>query len=258
MNKLITIGNPVREGCASPPDTVVSEPWPTERLVGLPDQPLFSIGAVARMLGIPVPTLRTWQDRYDVVVPERSPGGHRLYSRQQLEQLRFLRDQVSAGLSAADAHRLLQKRINTGLGLNGADIPSDGALLILLAEQDRFAAEFAEYFLRTEGYDVTLVTGADEARAQMEQMKQMERKAPDVAVIDLLISGGRGLQLCAHLNRYFEVPILAISSLELRDKAFEAGASAFLRKPIESLQLVATIKDLLGQSGLIRRRATNP
>ncbi|WP_308258908.1 response regulator [Pseudonocardia sp. H11422] len=215
----------------------------------MPDHPVFSIGAVARMLGIPVPTLRTWQDRYDVVIPQRSPGGHRLYSRQQLEQLRFLRDRVSAGLSPADAHRLLLERLHAGGRLNDADIPSDGtALLILLAEQDRFAAEFAEYFLRTEGYNVGLVVDEDEALAQTEQT------VPDAAVIDLLLSSGRGLQLCAHLHRRFDVPILAISTLELRDEALEAGASAFLQKPLESLQLVATIEDLLGQSGLVRRR----
>lgn len=214
----------------------------------MPDQPVFSIGAVARVLGIAVPTLRTWQDRYGVVVPERSPGGHRLYSRQQLEQLRFLRDRVSAGLSPADAHRLLRERLDAGGTLNDADTPDEGALLILLAEQDHFAAEFAEYFLRTEGYDVALVANKDDALAQM------ERNAPDAAVIDLLISSGRGLQLCAHLRCRFDVPIVAISSLELRDEALEAGASAFLQKPIESLQLVATIKDLLGQSGLLRRR----
>lgn len=215
----------------------------------LPDQPVFSIGAVARMLGIPVSTLRTWQDRYDVVVPERSPGGHRLYSRPQLEQLRFLCDRVSVGLSPADAHRLLQERVQAGGVLNDVNVPGGGALLILLAEQDRFAAEFAEYFLRTEGYDVALVGEEDEALAQM------ERKAPDAAVIDLLISSGRGLHLCAYLRHRFDVPILAISSLELRDEALEAGASAFLQKPIESLQLVATIKDLLGQSGLLRRKS---
>jgi DNA-binding transcriptional MerR regulator len=216
----------------------------------VPDQPIFSIGAVARVLGIPVPTLRTWEDRYGVVVPERSPGGHRLYSRQQLERLRFLRDRVSAGLSPADAHRLLGDRLQTGVALSHDDhSDSDATLLILLAEQDRFAADFAEYFLRTEGYDVALVVSEDKA------LSQMERKAADVAVIDLLISGGRGLPLCAYLHRHFDVPILAISALELRDEALEAGASAFLQKPIESLKLVAIIEDLLGQSGLLRRKA---
>jgi hypothetical protein len=44
------------------------------------DPPVYSIGALARILGIPTATLRTWEERYDVVVPERSPGGQRLYS----------------------------------------------------------------------------------------------------------------------------------------------------------------------------------
>ena len=214
----------------------------------MPDQVVFSIGAVARALGVPAPTLRTWEERYGVVVPLRSPAGHRLYSRQQLEQLRFLRDGISSGLSSADAHRLLRERLDGGVGLVPNDHSSSaGILLILLAEQDLFTADFAEYFLRTEGYDVALVVNEDEALAQM------ELKTPDVAVVDLLISSGRGLQLCAHLRRHFGIPILAICTLDLRDEALDAGASAFLLKPIDSLRLVATIQDLLGQSGLLRR-----
>jgi DNA-binding transcriptional MerR regulator len=219
----------------------------------VPDQVVFSIGAVARVLGVPAPTLRTWEERYEVVVPLRSPGGHRLYSRQQLEQLRFLRDLISSGLSSADAHRLLRERLDGGVGLIPNNPSSSaGILLILLAEQDLFAADFAEYFLRTEGYDVALVVNEDEALAQM------ELKTPDVAVVDLLISSGRGLQLCAHLRRHFGIPILAISTLDLRDEALDAGASAFLLKPIDSLRLVATIEDLLGQSGLLRRNPEIP
>ena len=72
----------------------------------MPDQPVYSIGALARMLGIPAATLRTWEERYGVVVPERSPGGHRLYSRLQVEQLRFVGDRLSDGMSVGDAYRL--------------------------------------------------------------------------------------------------------------------------------------------------------
>jgi CheY-like chemotaxis protein len=210
------------------------------------DKPTYSIGAVARMLGVPAATLRTWQDRYKVVVPERSPGGHRLYSRLQVEQLRFLRDQAVAGRSSADAHRLLRERLATGTSLTNTKIEDSDSLLILLAEQERYAAEFAKYFLRTEGYDVVLVTNADDALAAV------GRGGPGLAVIDLLISGGRGLELCARLRATTEVPILAISTLGLRDTALDAGASAFIRKPIDSLQLVAAIQDLLGRSGLLR------
>jgi DNA-binding transcriptional MerR regulator len=214
---------------------------------------VFSIGAVARVLGVPAPTLRNWEERYEVVVPLRSPGGHRLYSRRQLEQLRFLRDGISFGLSSADAHRLLRERLDGGVGLFSNDHSSSaGILLILLAERDVHAGNFVEYFLRTEGYDVALVVNEDEALAQT------ELKTPDVAVIDLSISDGRGLQLGVHLGRHFSIPVLAISTLDLRDEALDAGASAFLLKPIDPLHLVATIQDLLGQSGLVRRIPKKP
>jgi CheY-like chemotaxis protein len=201
------------------------------------------------MLGIPTATLRTWQDRYGVVVPERSPGGHRLYSRPQVEQLRFLRDQSAAGRSSADAHRLLQERLDAGVALRNTKTEDNSRLLILLAQQDRYAADFAEYFLRTEGYDVELVSDADDAVAAV------GHDAPDLAVIDLLISGGRGLVLCAQLRATSDVPILAISPLALRDDALDAGASAFLQKPVDSLRLVAAIQDLVGRSALLRPEA---
>jgi CheY-like chemotaxis protein len=212
-------------------------------------QPVYSIGAVAKMLGLQAQTIRTWQERYGVVVPERSAGGHRLYSRDQLEQLRFLGDQVAAGLSPGDAHRLLTERLASG-GVLPAMQPSGRSLLILLAERDPYAAEFSEYFLRTEGYDVALVLNDADAA-----FTEVAERSPDVVVVDLLISGGKGLQLCSRLReRGADVPILAISTFELRDKALEAGAYAFLLKPIEPLQLVSTVQDLLGRSAFINRR----
>jgi DNA-binding transcriptional MerR regulator len=211
-----------------------------------PGRPVYSIGAVARMLGIPAATLRTWQDRYAVVVPERSEGGHRLYTRDQVEQLRFLVDQVAAGLSPADSHRLLQERRAAGLSLRSAGGGNADSLLILLAERDPFAGEFAEYFLRTEGYDVALVLSVEDALAKAADI------GPDLAIIDPLISSGRGLELCRRLRDEEGVPVLAISTLELRDRAMTAGASAFLRKPVEPLQLVSAIRDLLGRSAFLR------
>ena len=67
------------------------------------------------MVGIPVATLRTWEDRYALVVPDRNASGHRLYSRDQVEQLRFIRTRMAQGLSAADAHRLLAEQLGAGL-----------------------------------------------------------------------------------------------------------------------------------------------
>lgn len=211
------------------------------------DRPVYSIGAVSKMLGVNPGTLRTWQDRYGVVVPERSEGGHRLYTRDQVQQLRFLIDQIAAGLTPADGHRVLEERLAAGLPLQSTDATGGDTLMILLAERDPFAAEFAEYFLRTEGYDVALVLSVEDA---------IDRSAsgrPDLAVIDLLISGGRGLELCRRLAEPDAAPVLAISTLEMREQALAAGASAFLLKPIDPLQLVSTVQDLLGRSAFLRR-----
>lgn len=49
-----------------------------------------------------------------------------------------------------------------------------------------------------------------------------------------------------------DVLIIAVSVLESRDLAVEAGADAFLLKPVEPLQLVSTVRDLLGSSAFLR------
>jgi DNA-binding transcriptional MerR regulator len=208
-------------------------------------QPVYSIGAVSKILNVPAATLRTWQERYGVVRPERSPGGHRLYSRDQLEQLRFLADHVAEGLSPGDAHRLLSEHIDSGTGVSEAN-PAGHKLLIMLVERDPYAADFAEYFLRTEGYEVVLELDADRA------LETAARLSPDLIKVELLVSGGRGLELCQELRTQTDAPILAICTIELRDAALEAGASAFLHRPAEPLQLVSAVQDLLGRSAFIR------
>jgi DNA-binding transcriptional MerR regulator len=118
-------------------------------------RPVYSIGAVAKMVGVEPTTLRSWEDRYGAVIPARSGGSQRVYSRDQVEQLRFISDRVQEGASAADAHRLLAERLGTPSSIRaGGD--DAVAIVILLAERDRYAAELCEYFLRTEGYDVCL------------------------------------------------------------------------------------------------------
>jgi len=207
---------------------------------------IYSIGAVERMLDIPAATIRNWEERYRLVKPERSDGGHRLYTRGQVEQLRFVKEGLDRGLQPAEAHRLL------GEQLARRSVPSIDAseqaprLLILLAERDPFAAEFAEFFLQTEGYEVALALDADDAALKLEQ------RLPQLAVIELLISGGTGADLCRRLKEAGVPACLVISTLDARDQALAAGADAFLRKPLDPLQFVSTVKDLLGKSAFLQ------
>lgn len=208
------------------------------------DRAVYSISAVSRMVGVPVATIRTWEDRYGLVVPARSAGGHRLYRRDQVGQLRFVRTQMAQGASAADAHRLLAEQAEAGLPV-AEQAGARERLVILLANRDRHTAEFEEYFLRTEGFEVEVALSAEAARESFSQ------KSPSVAVVELLISGGEGLDLCRFFKEQGNVLIVAVSVLESRDLAVDAGADAFLLKPLEPLQLVSAVRDLLGSSALV-------
>ena len=215
---------------------------------------IYSIGAVARMLGVPTQTLRAWEDRYQQIVPTRSGGGQRLYSRDQVDQLSFIRNQIEQGLQPADAHRILaQQRHKDAASIpvgrhTSAGAGVDVATTVLLAERDPYAAEFAEYFLRTEGYVVRIVL---EPAAAADILRD---EPPSVLVVDLLIAGGAGLALCRAARDNGSVPVLAVSAVDQRDQAFAAGAEAFLLKPLDPLQFVSTIRDLIGTSAFLRQR----
>ena len=153
----------------------------------------------------------------------------------------FLRERLDQGLPPGDAHRLLAERNLDPVDARRAE---GKRLTILLAERDPFAADFAEYFLRTEGYVAQVVFDAVEAG------RIVEADPPDLVVVDLLISGGAGLALC-RTARAGSIPVLAVSALDSRDVALSAGADAFLQKPLDPLQFVSTVRDLLGTSAYL-------
>jgi DNA-binding response OmpR family regulator len=155
-------------------------------------------------------------------------------------------------MSPADAHRLLAGRVAAGSVSLGAPEAAETRLLILLAERDPYAAELSEYFLRTEGYEVAAALDAAEAARRFEEL------TPSMTVIDLLISPGSGLELCRQLKQRSGAPVLAISTLEASDQALEAGADGFLQKPLDPLQLVSAVKDLLGASAFLHPSSARP
>ena len=215
------------------------------------DPGVYSIGAVARMLDIPASTLRAWEERYSLITPVRSEGSQRLYSRAQVEQLRFVKSQIDSGASAADAHRLLAQELRDGgLPTAAAEHRGDDRPLVLIAESDSYAAKLAEYFLRTEGYEVAVALDATQAKLHFEE------RSPDLVLVDLLISGGAGFRLVGEFAAKGSAQILAVASIDSSGEALGAGAAAFLRKPLEPLQLVSTIRDLLGTSALVRHPNT--
>ncbi|HEU4965794.1 MAG TPA: cobalamin-dependent protein [Bacilli bacterium] len=72
---------------------------------------MYNIKSVAKMLEMPAVTIRAWERRYNVVSPGRSESGHRLYTEQDIEDLRWLKVQTEEkGVSISQAVKMLEIR----------------------------------------------------------------------------------------------------------------------------------------------------
>ena len=65
--------------------------------------PIYNLKAVIKETGLSPSTLRAWERRYGLLKPQRSPGGHRLYSRQDIEMLKWLVARQQEGVSISQA-----------------------------------------------------------------------------------------------------------------------------------------------------------
>jgi DNA-binding transcriptional MerR regulator len=212
-----------------------------------PGKGVYGIGAVASMVSVPAATIRTWEERYGVVAPERTRGGHRLYSRTHIERLRFVVAEMKNGASAADAHRSLAQRMATDIA-RGPHAEARPSVLILVAERDESSAELIEFLLRTEGFAIEVALDVDEAK------RKFGLSWADLTIVEFLLGGGEGEALCRWLKEQGAERVLVVSGLDAADRALRAGADAFLRKPVGQLQLVSVVKDLLGLSAILGKR----
>ena len=125
---------------------------------------------------------------------------------------------------------------------------------ILLVEDDQPIMDENARRLEAEGYRVsaaaTLAEGRSAVRAQ----------APDLAVVDILLPDGSGLDLCREL-RAAAVPVLFLTSLADRQQVVDglrAGGDDYLTKPYHLDELVARIEALLRRMELLRTWDESP
>lgn len=69
----------------------------------------YSIGEFARLSGITATTLRAWQRRYGLLKPQRTEGGHRLYSEEDVQQALKILDWVKKGVPPGQVKALLER-----------------------------------------------------------------------------------------------------------------------------------------------------
>lgn len=100
------------------------------------DLPRYPIREVSRRTGVATVTLRAWERRYGLVVPQRTDKGHRLYSEAQIEQLRTIADWVARGVPISQVRDLLRGTVQPE-----QIVPEDGSsgreqLLLALQHYD--------------------------------------------------------------------------------------------------------------------------
>lgn len=115
---------------------------------------------------------------------------------------------------------------------------------VLIVDDDRTARETVVSMLEGEDYDLQL------AKDGMEALQILEELQPDVVLLDIMLPGMDGFEVCRRIRatpQLAEVPILMLTALDDRDsliRALESGADDFLSKPVDRRELIARVRTI--------------
>ena len=113
---------------------------------------------------------------------------------------------------------------------------------ILIVDDDNNIAELISLYLTKECYDTRIVNDGEEALAAFEEYN------PNMILLDLMLPGLDGYQVCREIRTHSNVPIIMLSAKgEIFDKVLglELGADDYIMKPFDSKELVARVKAVL-------------
>jgi len=114
---------------------------------------------------------------------------------------------------------------------------------ILVVDDDENTLDVLEYMLVRQGYEVLT------ARNGIDGLKLAVQEVPDLVVLDVMMPGLDGFEVCRRLrhdSNTAQIPILLLSGVD-RDNGFKICADEYLVKPIKKLQFLATVEKLLTQ-----------
>jgi two-component system response regulator MprA len=119
---------------------------------------------------------------------------------------------------------------------------SHASALILVVERDPHVRELEAFFLQEAGYRVEFASDGEAA------LELCRRLVPDILITEILVPKLDGLALCRALKADAEtrdVAVLVFSILAASGRAADAGADAFLMKPLAEQKLIHVVRELL-------------
>lgn len=125
-----------------------------------------------------------------------------------------------------------------------SDSPGDPVqrALILVVERNLAVQRLERFFLEQAGYTVEFASDGVTALARAQELR------PKIVVTEILVPRLDGLSLCRALKsdpRTRSIVVLVFSHLHAEDRALEAGADAFVVKPIDEENLIDIVSKLL-------------
>jgi len=126
---------------------------------------------------------------------------------------------------------------------------------VLTIDDDPAITELLSILLRSHGFEVSAAnTGA-------EGLRLIKEKSPAVVILDLMMPGMDGWQVCKSVREFSNVPILILSAINdpgMVASALDAGADDYLVKPVPSAILVAHLNKLVRRTGTLNPPAEAP
>ncbi len=122
---------------------------------------------------------------------------------------------------------------------------------ILVVEDEPAIAESVSYALQTEGMSVEV------AHTVREALALVRRRPPSLVLLDVMLPGGSGLDVCREIRTFCDVPIIVLSARDSEaDKVagLELGADDYVTKPFSMRELIARVRSHLrraARSGLM-------
>jgi DNA-binding response OmpR family regulator len=113
---------------------------------------------------------------------------------------------------------------------------------ILIVDDDRNIADLMALYLTKECYEVKIVGDGEQA------LKEFRSFSPNLILLDLMLPGMDGYQVCREIRHSSDVPIIMVSAkIETFDKVLglELGADDYISKPFDSKELIARVRAVL-------------